>query len=46
MIKDIVFVLMVLSITVYAHSNKNEIMTFMEIHEEEEEVFLEDEIRK
>jgi len=43
MIRDILFVLMVFSITVYAHTNKNEIINFMEIHEEEEEVLIEDE---
>jgi len=34
MIKDILFVLMVFSITVYAHSNKTEIINFMEIQDE------------
>jgi len=33
MIKDIVFVLIVLSITVYAHANKNELIDY--IYEEE-----------
>ena len=46
MIRDILFVLMVFSITVYAHSNKNEIINFMEVYEEEEEVLFEDEVRK
>jgi len=41
MIKDIVFVLMVFSITIYAHSNKSEIINFMEVCEEEEEVLIE-----
>ena len=46
MLRDILFVLMVFSITVYAHSNKSEIINFMEVYEEEEEVLFEDEIRK
>jgi len=45
MIRDILFVLMVLSITAYAHSNKHEIINFMEVYEEEEEdIFLGDEL--
>jgi len=45
MIRDLLFVLMVLSISAYAHSNKNEIINFMELQEEEEEVLFEDEKR-
>lgn len=41
MIKDIVFIFMVLSMTVYAHTNKNKIISFMEFNEEVEEVFSE-----
>lgn len=42
MIKDILFVLMVFSITVYAHSNKSEIIHFMEVLEEEEEILIDE----
>ena len=44
MIKDIVFVLMVLSMTVYAHANKSEIMNFMQTYEMEKE-FIEEELK-
>ena len=37
MIRDVLFVLMVLSVTVYAHSKKNSIISFIEVSEEEEE---------
>ena len=30
MIKDIIFILIILSITGYAHTNKNEILSFIE----------------
>lgn len=43
MIRDILFVLMVFSITVYAHTNKNEIISFIEVQEEEEEVVFDGE---
>jgi len=45
MFRDIFFILVVFSITISAHSNKNEIMHFMEVAEEEEESFLEDEVK-
>jgi len=35
MIKDIFFVLMVLTVGIYAHSNKNEIISFIDVNEEE-----------
>jgi hypothetical protein len=35
MIKDIFFVLMVLSVGIYAHSNKHEIISFIDLNEEE-----------
>jgi len=37
MIRDILFVFMVLSVTVYAHSYKSTIIDFIEVSEEEEE---------
>lgn len=37
MLRDIFFVVMVLSISIYVHSNKNEIINFIEVYEEEEE---------
>jgi len=37
MIRDVLFVLMVLSVTVYAHSYKSTIIDFIEVNEEEEE---------
>lgn len=37
MFRDIFFVLVVLSITMYAHNNKNDIVSFIEVSEEEEE---------
>ncbi len=40
MIKDILFVIMVLSITSYAHTYKNKIIGFIEVCEEEEEEYL------
>lgn len=48
MIKDIVFILMVLSMTVYAHTNKSEIMSFLETHESQSISHLQEtkEIRK
>lgn len=36
MLRDIFFVVMVLSISIYVHSNKNEIINFIEVYEEEE----------
>ena len=35
MIKDIFFVLMVLSVGIYAHSNKHEIISFIDLNEED-----------
>ena len=35
MIKDIFFILMVLTVAIYAHSNKNEIISFIDVNEEE-----------
>lgn len=35
MVKDIFFVLMVLSVGIYAHSNKHEIISFFDVNEEE-----------
>jgi hypothetical protein len=37
MTKDIIFIFMVLSITVYAHSNKDKIIHFIEFNEELED---------
>ncbi len=44
MIKDIIFVLLVLSVAVYAHSYKESIVDFI-INEEEEEIVDEDQIK-
>lgn len=35
MVKDIFFVLMVLSVGIYAHSNRHEIISFIDLNEEE-----------
>jgi hypothetical protein len=35
MIKDIFFVLMVLTVAIYAHSNKYVIISFIDVNEEE-----------
>ena len=35
MIKDIFFVLMVLTVGIYAHSNKHEIISFIDVNEKE-----------
>jgi len=40
MIKDILFVFMVLTMTVYAHTNKNKIINFIEFNEEVDEGLL------
>jgi len=37
MFRDIFFVLMVLSVSVYAHANKNKIINFIEVSNEEKE---------
>lgn len=37
MIKDILFVVMVLSVSIYAHSNRSKIIDFIEVQEEEQE---------
>ena len=42
MIKDIIFVLIVLSAAVYAHSYKSDIVNFIVNEEEEEDVSLEE----
>ena len=35
MIKDMFFIFIVLSVTIYAHSNRDEIISFIEVYEEE-----------
>ena len=37
MFRDIFFVLMVLSVSVYAHANKNKIINFIEVSDEKKE---------
>jgi hypothetical protein len=34
-IKDIFFIFIVLSVSIYAHSNRDEIISFIEVYEEE-----------
>ncbi|MFC2073863.1 hypothetical protein ACFLR3_01285 [Campylobacterota bacterium] len=35
MIKDIFFIFFVLSVSIYAHSNRDDIINFIEVYEEE-----------
>ena len=41
MIKDMFFILVVLSVSIYAHSNRDEIISFIEVCKEEDSSILE-----
>ena len=41
MIKDIVFVLMVLCVSIFAHTNRLEIINFIEVYEQEASTVVE-----